>query len=271
MVAEAGPAARTVGRDAVVLVDEPSVPERLKDPPAAFDVVVGIGHVGMFEVAPVGNAFAQAGPFIHVSEHAVLAPGVKRGDAIGLDFLLVLEPQFFFDLEFDRQAMGVPARFARHAVALHRLVAGDKVLEDAGDDVMDAGLPVRRGRAFEEDEETVVRQPGARRLLHAALEDSLLLPEREDVFFELREAHLRFDWLKHGRLLRAAPGDENARPRNQGRACEARGTTLLPTLRRALSGRRSTRAPLTVGNRPGLVGRRRLPTVQPPLTPSARE
>ena len=44
--------------------------------------------------------------------------------------------------------MGVPTALARYPVALHGPVAADHVLEDASEDVVDAGTAVGRGRAL---------------------------------------------------------------------------------------------------------------------------
>ena len=74
--------------------------------------------------------------------------------------------------------MGIPAGLAGYAVSLHGLVARNKVLEHAGEDVVDAGTGVRRWRAFVERKEAV---GGA--LIDAAAKDLLLLPEFEDARF----------------------------------------------------------------------------------------
>ncbi len=88
--------------------------------------------------------------------------------------------------------MGVPAPLARHPVAAHRLVADDDVLEDAGQDVVDAGARVGVGWAFVEDEEVILRA-----LLDALVEDIVLAPEPEDALLHLGEVHFARHRLKH--------------------------------------------------------------------------
>ncbi len=73
-----------------------------------------------------------------------LAQLVELGDAVGLDLLLAVDAEAALDLELDGQAVRVPAGLARHAVAAHRLVAREEVLEDARDDVVRAGPAVGR-------------------------------------------------------------------------------------------------------------------------------
>ena len=107
--------------------------------------------------------------------------------------LLALEAELLLDLDLHRQAVRVPAGLALHVVALHRLVAREEVLEDARDDVVDAGLAVGRGRALVEDEERRVVAA-----LEALLEDVVSLPELEYAGVERREVDVRQDVLKPG-------------------------------------------------------------------------
>ena len=88
-------------------------------------------------------------------------------------------------------------RFARHAVALHRLVARDQVLEGACEDVVDAGPRVRRRRAFVEDEQAIVREARLRLAFDRPLEDGVVLPEAEDILLQPRKAHPGIDGLEH--------------------------------------------------------------------------
>ncbi len=84
-------------------------------------------------------------------------------------------------------------RLARHAVAAHRLVAREEVLEDARDDVVRAGAAVGRRRALVEDEQRRVFAT-----LEALLEDALLLPEGEDARVERGQVDARRDVAEPG-------------------------------------------------------------------------
>ena len=75
--------------------------------------------------------------------------------------------------------MGVPARDARDAPALHGAVAAHQVLDGAADDVMKARAPVGRGRTFIEDEGLTV----LRRFKRLA-EEVLLTPTGEGLLFD---------------------------------------------------------------------------------------
>ena len=213
VVAEGGAAARAIRRHAVVLVDQAVLPHLLEQPPAGLDVVVVPGDVGVLHVRPEADALAHAGPLFHVAADALLAAFVEGGDAERFDLGLGLQAELLLDLQLHRQSVCVPARFSRHGVALHRLIARDQVFEDARHHVVDARPVVRRRRAFIEDEEAIARQAGLRRALHALQEDGVLLPEIEDALFEPGKANLRVYGCEHGLPF--------ARHRHGGRATTA--------------------------------------------------
>src|SRR5581483_7259098 len=102
-------------------------------------------------------------------------------------------------LQLDGQAVGVPARLAADLEALHLLVAGEEVLEGAGQDVVDAGAAVGGGRPLVED---VGR--GALALCQAAREDAGLAPEVEDLELVLGEAGAAADGRVAGHSRGAA-------------------------------------------------------------------
>ena len=241
VVAEAGLAAGAVGGAAVVLVDEAVVPELLEDPPAGLDVVVVVGDVGIVHVGPERDPLRQLLEVADVAVDALAALGVEAVDAVGLDLGLGAEAELLLDLDLDGEAVGVPAGLPRDAVAAHRLVAREEVLDDAGHDVVDAGAAVGGGGAFVEDEEVVL---GA--LLDAAPEDLAVAPELEDAGLELGKADAGVDGseeLGHTGLPGEScrDGYENARP-DQGRA-ECPRYHPASRARRALSGAPSRSCP----------------------------
>ena len=188
MVAQARLAAGAVGRAPVVLVHEPVVPELLEDPPARLDVVVVVRDVRVLHVRPEGDPLRQLLEVAHVAIHALAALLVEPGDAVRLDLGLRVQPQLLLHLDLDRQAVRVPARLAGHAVAPHRLVAREQVLDDARHDVVHAGTPVRRRRPLVEHEQVLLGP-----FLDAAPEDVVLAPELEDARLELGEADAGVD------------------------------------------------------------------------------
>ena len=187
-------AARAVGHDLEALVEEALVPDAAQDPPDRLDVVVGERVVGVVEVDPEADALGHAVPLAQVRQHALAAQLVELGDAVGLDLLLAVDPQAPFDLELHREAVAVPAGLAGDAVAAHRLVAREDVLEDAREDVMGAGLAVRRRRAFVEDPERRIRS----RRRQALVEDVVVAPEGEDPRVHRREVGARRDLAEPG-------------------------------------------------------------------------
>src|SRR2546423_12101032 len=101
--------------------------------------------------------------------------------------------------------MCIPAGLPRHAVAAHRLVAREQVLEGARDDMVHAGAGVRRRRPFEEDIGLVFGP-----LLHALAERIVLLPEAEHFLLHAREALSRIHWFEHGSFSPGSAGHEKS-------------------------------------------------------------
>ena len=193
MAADRGAAARAVRHDLVALVQQALVPDLPQDPPHRLDVVVGEGVVRVVHVDPEADALGEALPLLEVGGDALAAQLVELGDAVGLDLPLAVDAEAALDLELHRQAVRVPAGLARHAVAAHRLVAREEVLEDARDDVVRAGLAVGRRRPLVEDVEGRVLAA-----LEALLEDAVVLPELEDARVQRREVDARRDVLEPG-------------------------------------------------------------------------
>ena len=283
VVAQARLAAGAVGRAAVVLVDQPVLPELLEDPPAALDVVVVVGDVGVLHVRPEGDALREFLEVAHMAIDALATLRVELGDAVGLDLRLGAQPQLLLHLDLDGQAVRVPAGLAGHAVAPHRLVAREQVLDHAGHDVVHAGPAVRRRRALVEDEEVVLGP-----LLDAAPEDVVLAPEREDAGLEFGEAHVRVDGseeLGHFRPPgRGLPGRTQERPSRSGTGARPAVPPCFPHEAGPLGSAITLPPSLTVGGphprafRPGLLagkpafgrklGRDVRVSLQRPLTPT---
>ena len=259
MAADRGAAARAVRHDLVALIQQVLVPDLPQDPPHRLDVVVGEGVVRVVHVHPEADALGEALPLLEVGGDALLAQLVELGDAVGLDLPLAVDAEAALDLELHRQAVRVPAGLARHAVAAHRLVAREEVLEDARDDVVRAGLAVGRRRTLVEDVEGRVLTA-----LEALLEDAVVLPELEDARVERREVDARRDVLEPGltvahvtRFLlvwagrpilpdaRRGPTGRSAParvivPRQRTSGCTSRCTVVLPRVRSTVAPRRTT-------------------------------
>jgi len=124
-------AARAVRHDLVALIEQALVPDLPQQPPDGLDVLVVERVVGVAEVDPETDALGEAVPLLQVRGDALAAELVELGDAVVLDLLLAVDTEAALDLELDGKAVGVPARLARHAIAAHRLVAREEVLEDA--------------------------------------------------------------------------------------------------------------------------------------------
>ena len=189
---QGGAAAGAVGHDLVALVQQALVGHLLQAPPHRFDVVVVIGDVGVFHVGPEAHALGHALPFALVLPDALLALLDEGLDAVLLDLLLAVQAQQLLDLQLHRQAVGVPARLAGDQLALHRVVAGQQVLDGAGLDVADVGLAVGGRRAVVEGPDLL-----ALPVLHGLLEDVVVVPELDDFLFTRQEIQRRGDLFDH--------------------------------------------------------------------------
>ena len=118
-------------------------------------------------------------------------------DAVGFDLFLRVDAELFADFDFDRQAVRVPAGFAFAAVAAHRLVAREEVLDRAGQAVAGVRHAVGRRRAFVEHERRRALPLGERLLV-----DAVLFPELADGELLLRKVHIAVNRLKHQSVAR---------------------------------------------------------------------
>ena len=183
--------------DLVSLIEQPLLEEPRQRPPDALDVRAVVGDVRLVQIHPEGDALGQLLPLARVPEDGVDALLDERLDPVGLDRGLAVDPELFLDLDLDREPVRVPARLAGDAVAPHRLVAGEQVLDDARQHMPVVGQAVGGGRSLVEDERPVRRGLG-----EGLLEDALPLPEAQDVALLTREVELgrdpREDRLRHG-------------------------------------------------------------------------
>ena len=182
MVGQGGAAARAVGRDPVVLLQEALVEDLLQRPPARLHIAGGHGDVGVVEVDPVPHAAGQLGEGVDVPQHRLAALSVERLHPVGLDVGFTGEAELLLDGQLDGQAVAVPAGLAVDMVALHCLEPREQVLEDAGFDVVRAGHAVGGRRAF-------VERPGLATGggVEGLCEGVALSPQRDDLVLQRRE------------------------------------------------------------------------------------
>jgi len=166
----------------MALIDETLLPELLEDPPHRFNIVVGIGDIGILEIDPEADAAGDFIPLLQIRPDALPAFGVEFVDAVFDDLVLAVQAEALFYFNLHRQAVGIPAGLAFNPEALHGAQAADRILDGAGDDMMDAGPAVGGRGAFEKDKGIVFVA-----LRDAALKNPLFLPEFKDSLFDLRE------------------------------------------------------------------------------------
>ena len=197
MVGQRGAAAGAVRGDPVVLDQQALGVDLLQRPPDALDEGRVHRPVRLVEVHPVAHPLGELGEGVDVAGDGLAAAGVERLHAVGLDVGLAVEAEFLLDRQFDRQAVAVPAGLAGDVVALHRLEAGEDVLEDPGLDVVGAGHAVGGRRALVEGP-----RPAAGGLGQGGREGVVGLPERQDLPLHRRQV----DAGRHGAVGRLGVG-----------------------------------------------------------------
>ncbi len=217
----------------MVLHEQAALEHLLERPPDALDVGRVHGAVGLGHVDPVAHPHRHRGELVDVALDRLAALLVERRDAVGLDVALAREAELLLHRDLDGQAVAVPAGLADHVPALHRLEAGEDVLEDPGLDVVHTGLAVGGRRALVERPRLALL--GLRERLR---ERVLAVPELEDLPLHRRQVDLRGD---RGVAARAHGwcsfvGVRPAKGRGVRRAAcpsrSPRGTTLLGRRRR---------------------------------------
>ena len=175
-------------------------------PPDALHIGAAVGGVGAVEVHPVADPVGHLLPVADVAEDRGAALLHEPADAVGLDFLAAVDAEFLLDLDLDGQAVGVPAGDALGEPAAHGPVAGEDILEDAGEDVAVVGPAVGGGGA-------VVPDPGlpAGAVLDAPGEDAALLPETADFRFRLRDPVAGGGRPEEGRVGGGSGGQRESR------------------------------------------------------------
>ena len=160
------------------------------------------GDVRRIEIDPETDSLAHLLPLADVLEHRVDALAAERLDPVVLDRLAAADAELLFDLDLDRETVGVPAGAPGYVVTAHRPVAQEHILHDSGEHVTGVGHAIRRWWALVEDE-------GLFRLaaFQGLLENASVFPERELGRVELGERNLRGDGVEHG------PAAYHAKPR----------------------------------------------------------
>jgi hypothetical protein len=172
----------------VAFVEQALVVDLAQRPPHRLDVRHVERAIGVLQVDPEADPLGERVPVLEVLEDRLAAALVELGDPECLDLALVLDAELLLDGDLDGQAVRVPAALALDLVPAHGLVARIDVLEDAREDMVRAGLAVRRRRALPEDP----------RLCAGAATDRLaknvaLAPAGEDLLLEGRERLLGVD------------------------------------------------------------------------------
>ncbi len=184
------------GQNIVPFVDISFLIEGLEDPPDRLHVVGVHGAVAILPVDPTAHPVDGVLPLLGIPQHDGAALLVEVVHSEVDDGAVAADAQLLLHLVLDGQAVAVPAEGAVHPPPLHRLVAGDGVLDGPGDQVAEVRQPGRERRAVVKDV-LILRRSQVDRLL----EDLPLFPKCKDRLLHLRELHFCVHWLKHSTVL----------------------------------------------------------------------
>ena len=146
----------------------------------------------MLHISPKGDTVAHLLPFALVFPYAFLALLDKWLHAVFLDLLFAIQAQQLFDLQFNGQAVGVPACFAQYVIPAHALIPRHQILKAARDQMADVRHPVGCRRPVEKAERRLVR---LRR--HGFFGNIVLLPKIQYLQFPGAKVHPGFYLLIH--------------------------------------------------------------------------
>ena len=182
-----------VGHDAVALVDAILVPELLEDPPHRLHEVDVHRLVVVIEVDPAPHSGDRLPPFRDVGLHHLATLLVEDVDPALENLARAGEAERLLRKRFDRQPVTIPTESPLDVMPPHAPVAGNDVLDRAGEEVAIMRRTRREGWPVIEDE----CRPIATTTV-ALGERVRLVPEREDLSLHLREIRAGVDAFEDG-------------------------------------------------------------------------
>ena len=190
-----------VGEHPEPLVGEPFVVEALEGPHHALHEREVHRLVDILEVHPAGLAGDVTLPGVGGSLDDLAAVVVEPVDAVLDHRLAVADPELLLGLHLRRKAVAVPTEAPLDPAAAHRLIAGDGVLDEAGEEMAVMRQSVGERRSVVEDVFALGRVQG-----HGRLEGPVLPPEGKDLLLEGGIARLSRDLGVRGRAGRVGHG-----------------------------------------------------------------
>ena len=205
-VGEHGLERRRHRHDLHALVDEPTVPQLLDDPPHGLHVPDVHGLVVVVEVDPAAEPRDGLAPLGDIALDDGAALGVVPRHTHLAHRLLGRLPKRLVDFLLDGKPVTVPSEAPQHVAPLHGPVARHNVFQDRADEVAVVGQTGGERRTVVEDVGLLLF--GARQRL---AEHVVILPVRQDVVLHRDEGERGASFLRvgHGGL-----GNRGCRARN---------------------------------------------------------
>ena len=136
----------------VAPIQQALVEHLLEGPPGGLDVVVVQRHVGVVQIHPVRHAFGHFPPSGFVRPHRFSAGLVELGHPELFNGFVAHQIEPLLHLDFDREAVGVPATFSLDQKSFHGLPTAHEIFVGPSDHMVDSRFSVGGGWSFEENE-----------------------------------------------------------------------------------------------------------------------
>ncbi len=140
----------------------------------------------MLHIQPISHGFTHFLPFAQIFPDALFAGLDKLFHAVGFDSLFPFQSQTFFNFQFNRQTMGIPACNTKNIFPLHGVITRDKIFHRPGEDMTYVRLAVSCGRAVIKG-----KAISALMLPEAFAHDVMFFPKKSNLLLPLEKLHVR--------------------------------------------------------------------------------
>ena len=146
----------------------------------------------MIHIRPESDRVGEGAPHAFIFPDGFLAFLNEGFHPVLLDLLLAVQAKLLLHLDLDRKAVGIPSGLPRDLLALHRMIARNRILDDTGQNMPDMRLAVGGRRA-------VIEHIGGASfpLLDTFVEDVVVFPEPDRLLLPIDEIHVRIDFFVH--------------------------------------------------------------------------
>ena len=142
MRTQSGSRCRAVRLNGIAFVQQIFLVQLLQQPPDTFNVFVLIGHIRRLHIHPVSHFVGELIPDIRITHHRLSASFIVFFDGQFDTDVFLGDSEFLFDTQFNRQSMGIPTRFAFHAVPFEGVKPAKNIFDCTGHHVVNSRFAI---------------------------------------------------------------------------------------------------------------------------------